>query len=215
MLELGHPIHTFDADTIKDHTIIARLASEGETLATLDGNERSLLTSDIVVADPSGAVAIAGVMGGAATEVTDETKNILVEAAHWDPPSILFTSHRLGLRSEASARFERGVDPNLSDLAAARATELIALTAGGSPRASDVDAYPNIIEPWEIVLDPNDVARLLGPSPDFGEACALLERLGFGVDQSADGATVTVPTYRRDITRPVDLVEEVARLWGI
>ena len=111
MLELGHPIHTFDADTLSDHHVIVRMATEGETLRTLDGTERSLLTSDILVADASGPVALAGVMGGANTEVSEDTTNILVEAAHWDPPSILFTSHRLGLRSEASARFERGVDP--------------------------------------------------------------------------------------------------------
>ena len=215
MLELGHPIHTFDADAITDRKIIARLATEGEMLRTLDGSDRALLSTDIVVADPSGPVALAGVMGGETTEVSEDTTNILVEAAHWDPPSILFTSHRLGLRSEASARFERGVDPSLSDLAAARATQLIAETAGGTPRASNVDTYPQPVSEWAIELRPGDVERLLGPEPDFDTACALLRRLSFGIDSSdGDGATVTVPTYRRDVTRPVDLIEEIARLHG-
>ena len=215
MLELGHPIHTFDADTLSDHHVIVRMATEGETLRTLDGTERSLLTSDILVADASGPVALAGVMGGANTEVSESTTNILVEAAHWDPPSILFTSHRLGLRSEASARFERGVDPNLSDLAAARATGLIAATAGGSPRATQIDAYPTTVTPWKVDLSAKHVSRLLGDDPDFDAACGLLSRLGFDVERTGDAsALITVPTYRLDVTRPADLVEEIARLYG-
>lgn len=215
MLELGHPIHAFDADRIVDKQITARLAIEGEMLRTLDGNDRSLVAGDIVVADPSGPVALAGVMGGAATEVGDTTVNILVEAAHWRPASILRTSYRLGLRSEASARFERGVDPNLSDLAVARATQLIALTAGGLPRAAPVDAYPAPIRPWDISLSALDVRRLLGPTPDLTAACDLLRRLAFAVGTPVDDSVVvTVPTYRRDVTRPVDLVEEIARLHG-
>ena len=215
LFELGHPIHTFDADTIADHHLIVRMATEGEELTTLDGTARELLSSDIVVGDSTGAVALAGVMGGSTTEVSDTTSNILVEAAHWDPPSILFTSHRLGLRSEASARFERGVDPNLSSIAAARATELIAATAGGAARSAQVDAYPEKVEPWTVTLRAHDVARLLGPDPGFVAACSLLDRLGFVVAPDGDeSATVTVPTYRRDVTRPADLVEEVARLHG-
>ena len=215
MLELGHPIHTFDADKLADHHVIARMATEDETLKTLDGSDRSLLNSDIVVADPSGPVAIAGVMGGAETEVSEGTSNVLVEAAHWDPPSVLFTSHRLGLRSEASARFERGVDPNLSHLAAARAAELIAEACGGTPRADLVDTYPSVVEPWILDLSAHDVSRLLGPLPDFDASCDLLERLAFSVERTGEtSARVTVPTYRRDVVRPVDLVEEVARLHG-
>ena len=214
MWELGHPIHTFDADTIADRHIIIRRALEGETLGTLDGVERSLRNGDILVTDPSGPIALAGVMGGASTEVSETTTNVLVEAANWHPPSILFTSHRLGLRSEASARFERGVDPNLSGLAAARVVELIAATAGGVPRAAAVDSYPVAVSPWKIRFDTRDVSRLLGPAPSFEESLVLLDRLGFGVAMD-DGATrVTVPTYRSDVTRPADLVEEIARLHG-
>lgn len=214
MWELGHPIHAFDADTITDRHLIMRRATDGETLETLDGVERSLVPGDILVTDPSGPIALAGVMGGASTEVSDETTNVLVEAANWHPPSILFTSHRLGLRSEASSRFERGVDPNLSALANARTVDLIVATAGGVPRARVVDAYPARVAPWGIPLNAGDVARLLGSDPPFGEALALLHRLGFGVIRSGGSADVTVPTFRSDVTRPADLAEEIARLHG-
>ena len=214
MWEVGHPIHTFDADTITDRHLIIRRAVEGETLATLDGVERPPVPGDILVTDPSGPIALAGVMGGASTEVSAETTNILVEAANWHPPSILFTSHRLGLRSEASSRFERGVDPNLSALANARTVDLIVATAGGVPRARVVDAYPAPVSPWGIRLNAGDVTRLLGPDPPFGEALALLHRLGFGVIRNGGTADVTVPTFRSDVTRPADLAEEIARLHG-
>ena len=214
MWELGHPIHTFDADTIAERHIIIRRALEGETLETLDGVERELRAGDILVTDPSGPIALAGVMGGASTEVTGATINILVEAASWHPPSILHTSHRLGLRSEASARFERGVDPNLSGLANARTVELIAMTAEGVPRAGAVDSSQVPVSPWEVGLEARDVSRLLGPTPSFEESLVLLHRLGFGVAREDGAARVTVPTYRADVTRPVDLVEEIARLHG-
>lgn len=214
MWELGHPIHTFDADTISGRQVIIRRAEEGETLETLDGAERPLLAGDIVVTDPSGPIALAGVMGGASTEVSETTTSVLVEAANWHPPSILATSWRLGLRSEASARFERGVDPNLSALATARTVELVALTSGGVPRSRAVDCYPIPRTPWTVDLTARDVSRLLGPAPPFGDALALLERLGFGTDRQGGSAVVTVPTHRADVTRPADLVEEIARLYG-
>lgn len=215
MLEIGHPIHTFDGDTIADQHLVIRRAADGERLTTLDGQDRGLLPSDIVVTDASGVIALAGVMGGATTEVVDTTTRILIEAAHWDPPSILLTSHRLGLRSEASARFERGVDPNLSALATARVAELIAETAGGVVRPGVVDTYPTPIDPWPVRLDAHDVARLLGSVPDLATGAGYLRRLGFTVEEAGeDAVTVTVPTRRRDITRPADLVEEIARMHG-
>ena len=214
MWELGHPIHTFDADTITGRQVIIRRAEEGEKLDTLDGVERPLLASDILVTDPSGPIALAGVMGGASTEVSETTTSVLVEAANWHPPSILATSWRLGLRSEASARFERGVDPNLSALATARTVELVALTSGGVPRSRAVDCYPIPRRPWTVDLTARDVSRLLGPAPSFGDALSLLERLGFRMDRDGRSARVTVPTHRADVTRPADLVEEIARLHG-
>ncbi len=214
MWELGHPIHTFDADTISGRKVIIRRAEEGEKLETLDGVERALQAGDILVTDPSGPIALAGVMGGAFTEVSETTTSVLVEAANWHPPSILATSWRLGLRSEASARFERGVDPNLSALATARTVELVALTSGGVPRSRAVDCYPIPRRPWTVNLTARDVSRLLGPAPSFGDALSLLERLGFRMDRDGRSARVTVPTHRADITRPADLVEEIARLHG-
>ena len=214
MWELGHPIHTFDADTISGRHIIIRRAEEGEKLQTLDGVERSLVAGDILVTDPSGPIALAGVMGGGSTEVSGTTTSVLVEAANWHPPSILATSWRLGLRSEASARFERGVDPNLSALATARTVELVAMTSGGTPRPRAVDRYPIPRAPWAVELTARDVSRLLGPDPSFAEALSLLERLGFGLDRDGESAQVTVPTHRADVTRPADLVEEIARLHG-
>ncbi|MDE0369636.1 MAG: phenylalanine--tRNA ligase subunit beta [bacterium] len=214
MWELGHPIHTFDAEAISGGKVIIRRAEEGERLETLDGVERPLAAGDILVTDPSGPIALAGVMGGASTEVSAKTTSVLVEAANWHPPSILSTSWRLGLRSEASARFERGVDPNLSALATARTVELVAMTSGGMPRSGAVDCYPIPRRPWTVDLTARDVSRLLGPAPSFGDALALLERLGFGSDRDGRSARVTVPTHRSDVTRPADLVEEIARLHG-
>jgi len=214
MWELGHPIHTFDADTISGRQVIIRRAEEGEKLETLDGVERALRAGDILVTDPSGPIALAGVMGGAFTEVSETTTSVLVEAANWHPPSILATSWRLGLRSEASARFERGVDPNLSALATARTVELVALTSGGVPRSRAVDCYPIPRRPWTVDLTARDVSRLLGPAPSFGDALSLLERLGFRMDRDGRSTRVTVPTHRADVTRPADLVEEIARLHG-
>ena len=214
MWELGQPIHTFDASKIADRRIIVRRAVRGETLETLDGIRRDLVAGDILVTDPSGPIALAGVMGGASTEVSGHTTSVLVEAANWDPPSILFTSHRLGLRSEASSRFERGVDPDLPALAAARTVELVALTAGGVPRAGAVDAYPVPVRPRPVRVEARDISRLLGPAPSFDESLVFLQRLGFGVAVENGRATVTVPTHRSDVTRPADLAEEVARLYG-
>lgn len=215
MWELGHPIHIFDAAQVSERRLIIRRAGPGESLRTLDGSDRELTGDDIVVADPSGPIALAGVMGGESTEVTADTADILVEAANWHPPSILFTSHRLGLRSEASARFERGVDPNLSGSAAARAVELITSIGGGTARAEAVDRYPAPRPPRPVRLRAADVSRLLGPQPDFAASLGLLNRLGFSSQTAAGGeATVSVPTYRPDATRPADLVEEIARLYG-
>jgi phenylalanyl-tRNA synthetase beta chain len=215
MIEMGHPIHTFDLARIADGRLNIRRARDGEQLRTLDGVDRRLLPDDIVVADPSGAVALAGVMGGESTEVSETTREVLVEAANWDPASVLATAHRLGLRSEASARFERGVDPNLSGAAAARAAALIASLGGGHAHRGAVDVYPTPIEQRRIELRLDEVERLLGPGLEAPTVAALLTRLGFEVaTQDDEFLEVLVPTRRPDVTRPVDLVEEVARLHG-
>lgn len=213
MLELGHPTHVFDLDHIAGERLMIHRADNGDTLTTLDGTIRTLDAGDIVISDGDGIVSLAGIMGGGPTEVSDATTRVLVEAAHWHPPAILYSSKRHNLRSEASARFERGVDPNLSALAAARVTQLLVEHAGGEAASRVVDAYPAPIEPWTVEFDPAELKRVLGVSIASDEAARHLGRLGMTVSGS-DRLAVDVPTYRPDLTRSIDLVEEVARLHG-
>lgn len=212
MIELGHPTHAFDLDRLGD-VVGVRRAAAGERIVTLDGQERVLEAADIVVADAERPVAIAGVMGGADTEVREGTERILVEAAYWDPPSILLTSKRLGLRSEASARFERGMDPNFCAVAADRVAQLLEQTSGAEPVAGIRDAYPHVIEPRRINLSLGEIRRHLGIDIPAAEVSGILDRLGFTVS-GGDPLTVVVPTRRPDVSRPIDLVEEIARLHG-
>ena len=211
MIEFGHPTHAFDSDRLGD-TMVVRRAEAGEQIETLDEVERTLIAEDIVVADASHPVAIAGVMGGASTEVVDDTRNVLVEAAYWDPPSILLTSKRLGLRSEASARFERGMDPEFCRFAADRVAQLLVETAGGTV-AGLVDEYAAPPGKTIIDLSMDEVERVLGIRLESEAAGELLSRLGFDVSGS-DPLVVDVPTRRPDVNRPIDLIEEVARLYG-
>ena len=211
MLELGQPLHVFDLDRLNGNELVVRRATEGESLVTLDGVERRLAEADIVICDADGPTSLAGTMGGEESEVSDSTTRTLIEAASWDPPSIMHTSRRHGLRSEASARFERGVDPELPPLAALRAAQLVLETAGGELRRDAVDVIARPFEPTVVRLTVDDVTRVLGEGFDRGRIADLLRRLGFGVEGD-DPLLVTVPSYRPDVTRPVDLVEEVARL---
>lgn len=211
MLEFGHPTHAFDRDRLGD-AIVVRRAEAGESVTTLDGVHRVLEPGDIVVADTGKPVAVAGVMGGADTEVHDGTTRALIEAAYWDPPSILLTGRRLDLRSEASARFERGMDPAACRRAADRVADLLATYAGATV-GGVVDAYPAPPAPVIIELTMNEIRRLLGIALDPPQAAGYLERLGFEV-AVGDPLIVTVPTRRPDVTRPADLVEEIARLHG-
>ncbi len=212
MIEIGHPTHAFDADRLGDR-IVVRRAHEGETIVTLDDIERELVSSDIVVTDGQRPVAIGGVMGGADTEVHDGTTRVVVEAAYWDPPSIMLTSKRLGLRSEASARFERGMDPDFCDVAADRVAQLLVEIAGGAAVAGLIDAYPEPIRPRHIELAAAEVTRVLGAAIPEQQVAAILTRTGFGVT-GTDPMDVEVPTRRPDVSRPVDLIEDVARLYG-
>lgn len=211
MIEFGHPTHAFDADRLAG-TVVIRRAEDGESITTLDDIERPLEPSDIVVADADRPIAIAGVMGGADTEVAYETANVLVEAAYWDPPSVLMASRRLGLRSEASARFERGMDPEFCRFAADRVAQLLVQTASGTVGGL-VDAYPAPPVRSVIELSMDEIERVLGIRLGADAASSLLVRLGFGVT-GEDPLHVEVPTRRPDVVRPVDLVEEIARLYG-
>ena len=211
MLELGQPLHAFDADRIRGDRLIVRRARPGESLVTLDGVARRLTGDDLVICDADGPASLAGTMGGERSEVSGTTTSVLLEAASWDPPTIMYMSRRHGLRSEASARFERGVDPQLPPLASARAAELVLALAGGTLREEPVDQIALAHSPSSLELPLREVARQLGDGFDAPRVTDLLRRLGFEVT-GEQTLSVVVPSYRPDVTRPIDLVEEVARL---
>jgi phenylalanyl-tRNA synthetase beta chain len=220
LLELGHPLHAFDLDKVAG-AIRVRRARPGERMVTLDGVERELVTGDIVIADDNGAVALAGVMGGGPTEVTAATRNVLLEAATFDPVSIRRTSKRLGLLSEASYRFERGVDAEGVARAAARAADLLASLGGGVVGSGVVDRYPEPVARRRVVLPVARLARVAGTTISADEAARELGKLAANpgdvtVEGSGPAATLslTVPSYRPDLNLPEDLIEEVLRLSG-
>jgi phenylalanyl-tRNA synthetase beta chain len=213
MFELGHPLHAFDADTIVGDQLVVKRAEAGETLETLDHVTRKLLPNDLIIYDKEGPTSMSGTMGGARSEVTETTTRVLMEAASWDPPTIMHMWRRHDLRSEAATRFERGVDPSLADIANQRASAMVRAIAGGEILEGSVDVVAIPAEPWTIDLGVEDVTRLLGPGFDVNSITQILERLGMSVDGS-EPMHVTVPTFRPDLTRPADLVEEVARIHG-
>ena len=213
--EMGQPLHPFDRDRLEDRRIIVRTARPGEMLITLDGEERRLQPEMLVIADARAPVALAGVMGGRASEIGPQTKNVLLESAWFDPVSVRRTSKALGLHTDASHRFERGADPQATVAALDRAAALIAEVAGGqvTDPPIDVQARP---EPERVAtLRPARTAVLLGRAPSEEAMRGTLGRLGFAVD-AADPArwSVRVPSFRRDVTREVDLIEEIARHTG-
>jgi len=219
MFELGQPLHAFDAATLGEQAgkraITVRLAMPGEKLVTLDGQERALADDTLVIADPTGAVALAGVMGGATTEVTDTTVDVLLEAACFNPASTGRTSRRLALISEASMRFERGVDANGCTAALDRAASLLAEVGGGTVARGVIDEYPRPVVPVVVPLRVPRLNALLGTQLELAVVAGILEHLGLGVAGEADDLTVTVPTFRPDLEREVDLIEEVVRVHGM
>lgn len=213
MFELGHPLHAFDADSIAGDRLVVRRAAPGETLVTLDGEERTLEPDDLIIYDDDGPTSMSGTMGGARSEVSVETTRVLMEAASWDPPTIMNMWRRHDLRSEAATRFERGVDSNLADIANQRASAMVALLAGGEVLQGAVDEVAIQVDPSVVELTIQEVERQLGSGFTVDHVTSILQRLGMSVD-GAEPMTVTVPTYRPDISRPADLIEEVARLHG-
>ncbi|MGQ9512707.1 phenylalanine--tRNA ligase subunit beta [Thermodesulfitimonas sp.] len=214
MLELGQPLHAFDYETLRGRKIIVRPAAPGEELVSLDGVKRELTPEDLVIADAERAVAIAGVMGGLDTEVTAATKTVLLEAANFNPRSIRRTSRRLGLRSEASLRFEKGVDIEGPVRAADRMALLIEKIGAGRAVPGVVDNYPAPPEPRTVVVRPEKIAAVLGVAVPQEEALAGLGRLGFGIRANGSQWVVSVPSFRPDVALEEDIVEEVARLYG-
>lgn len=214
MLEVGQPLHAFDLDRIADEKIVVRLATEGEHLTTLDGVDRAMTAEDLLIAGVDEPLGLAGVMGGGDSEVSEGTGRVLIEVAHFEPTRVLMSGKRHALRTEAVARFERGVDPELPPVASARAATLIARLAGGTVVGGFVDEHPTPPPVIEIDLPVTEFHRLIGLDLPVEQQAAYLRRLGFAVEV-ADPMRVTVPSHRvYDVTRPADLVEEIARVHG-
>jgi len=220
MLEWGQPLHAFDYDKLVERagggkpTIIVRPARPGERMVTLDGVDRELTPDDLLICDTAGPVAIAGVMGGLETEVTETTRNILLESANFNFISIRRTSRRLKLPSESSARFGRGVHPAMARRGALRAAGFFHELAGGVVAQGMVDAYPAPPEPVVLTLTPTEVRRVLGISLSLDELSDILTRLEFDCQVEGDTLRVTAPDHRLDVTCTADLLEEVARIYG-
>jgi len=214
MLEYGQPLHSFDYDEVKGRKIIVRRAGDGEVIVSLDGVERVLSRDMLVIADEERAVAIAGVMGGANSEVTGGTTSILLEAASFNPASIHYTGGTLRLPSEACMRFERGIRPELALPALRRATQLIAQLAGGEAAKGIIDEYPGKKEREPVLLLSSEVKRVSGIDFSLDEIVGVLTSLGFDCRPGDSGVWVTAPYWRSDISLPVDLIEEVARIIG-
>ena len=211
MLALGSPLHAFDAERLSGGRIVVRRAHEGEQIVTLDGVERQVEPSDLLICDALRPVAIAGIMGGLETEVGETTTDVLLEAANFEPIGILKTSERLGLRSEASNRWEKGIDPYVAEPAAMLASRLIVELAGGR-FTGHADVFGELPSAPVTRLRPDQTSALIGLSIDPAEQQQILERLGFDVAEGESEWTVTVPHWRaRDVTREIDLIEEVAR----
>ncbi len=215
LLEFGQPLHAFDLSMLTDAVIRVRSAAPGEPIETLDGVERKLEAGDLVIADAKRAIAIAGVMGGAATEVGESTTDILLESAHFAPTRIRKTARRLGLFTEASYRFERGVDHEGVVRAADRAARLLAELAGGEVATGVVEARGDPVSHCDRVEIPVAKAnRMLGTELTATEMITLLERVDIDANEVRGILSCSVPSYRGDISIPVDIVEEVARVYG-
>jgi len=238
--EIGHPTHCFDLDLLEGGKIIVRRARRGEKLKTLDGVEHELHTDDLVIADAVKPVALAGVMGGFDSMITEKTRNVLIESAWFDPVSIRRTARRHGMHTDASHRFERGADIGLTPTACDRVAELVLETASGQLEGGEIDAYPRQIPRPTLKLRRSEVRRHLGQDIPELEIARILRRLGFGVTpgqtavpepvpqfppanpggahaavaEEAAGFTLQVPTWRLDVEREIDLIEEIARIYG-
>ena len=211
LMECGHPLHVFDYHKLAENRIVVRRAASDETLTTIDKTERNLTSDMLVIADAEKPVALAGVMGGFDSEISDQTIDVLLESAYFHPPSIRKTSKALGMHTEASHRFERGADPEGVIPAINRAAQLIAELAGGEIARGIVDVYPGRQGPVQVTLRPECVNFVLGTEISSAEMIEILTHLGFNVSPTFE---VTVPTFRPDVSREIDLIEEIARVYG-
>ncbi len=215
--EMGHPTHAFDLDLLEGGKILVRRALTGETLRTLDGVERKLSPEDLVIADAKKPIALAGVMGGFDTMITEKTKNILIESAWFDPVAIRKSSRRHGLHTDASHRFERGADFGATSLACARVAQRILESAGGELQGAEIDVVARHLDQAPVELRLSEVRRVLGEALGVDEILRTLRRLGFDLmpEPGEDTEfTVHIPSWRLDVERAIDLIEEIARLHG-
>ncbi len=215
LLETGHPLHAFDYNRLHENCIVVRTAKQNETLETLDGQSRKLTPDMLVIADATRPVALAGIMGGANSEVGDTTTDIFLESAYFHPPSIRSSARALGMNTEASQRFQRGADPEMAVWALDRAAFLMKQVAGGSIAKGRLDQYPKPLQRPPLRLRYARTDLLLGTlvPPDLQKA--ILEGLSFAITQSDEAScTVRIPSWRHDVSSEADLIEEIARLYG-
>jgi phenylalanyl-tRNA synthetase beta chain len=214
MLALGHPLHAFDLDRVGGQTIIVRRGKPGESMKSLDGEMRKIDSDTVVIADAQRPVGLGGIIGGFESEITPATKNVLLECAWFDPSTIRRTARRLGLKTDASYRFERRVDPNDTLAVITEAARMIVESGGGIAEAP-IDVVASEVKPKSIRLRTDKLHEASAGSVGIGYALDLFRRLGFEAEQVHDGLLVTVPTYRGDIFEEMDLVEEVLRFFGL
>ncbi len=215
MMETGQPLHAFDFEELAEDRIVVRTANEGESFTTLDGKERALSSDTLMICDGKRPVGIAGVMGGLNSEIGETTTRVFIEAAYFDPVSIRKTSKKLGLKTDASYRFERGVDPKGTVRAINRAAQLMAELGNGGLIPGLIDEHPKPVPQNRLSLSVEETNRLIGVNLEQREMESLLKSIEFAVETDGDDRlTVLPPSFRVDVTRPVDLMEEVARLSG-
>ena len=215
LLETGQPLHAFDYDLIAGQKIIVRLADQNEKFTTLDDQSHTLTKEDLLICDGEKGVALAGVMGGQNSEVSADTRNVLLESAYFDPQSIRKTAKRVGLSTEASQRFERGCDPNNTIFAVNRAAKLLAELSGGRVAGGVVDENPGNIQPWIVSLRPERIDHVLGVHVPVEQVLIILNGLGLETNSTTKfSIQVTVPTFRPDLKKEIDLIEEVVRHYG-
>jgi len=215
--DMGHPTHAFDLDLLEGGKIVVRRARQGEQLRTLDGIDRKLSPEDLIIADANRPVALAGVMGGFDTMITDKTKNILIESAWFDPVAVRRTAKRLGTHTDASHRFERGADYGATAVACALVTQRIMESGGGELDGSQIDAVARAVDQAPVVLRASQVRRILGADIEIHEIVGILKRLGFELVPEPGAQpefSVRIPSWRLDVEREIDLIEEIARLHG-
>lgn len=215
--EMGHPTHAFDLDLLDGGKLIVRRARQGETLKTLDGSDRKLSSEDLIIADANKPVALAGVMGGFDSMITEKTKNILIESAWFDPVAVRKTARRHGLHTDASHRFERGADYAATSVACALVAQRIIESGGGETIGDQIDAIAHELDQAPIAIRIAQVQRILGSKLEMQEIVVILKRLGFELvpePESQPEFLVRIPSWRLDIEREIDLIEEIARLHG-